>query len=155
MRCKLMKKSLITIAAGAAIALTSASPALADPLICHNGVLSDDAGQNCADGLYEQVYGSAGNTSHTTYRSTTWSAPSPSSGGSSNLQAIAQCESGGNPSAVSPGGQYRGMYQFSYSTWQSVGGSGDPAAASVQEQTMRAQTLYSQQGSSPWPVCGR
>ncbi len=29
------------------------------------------------------------------------------------LERIAQCESGGNPRAVSPGGQYRGKYQFS------------------------------------------
>ena len=37
---------------------------------------------------------------------------------------------------------------------QSVGGSGDPAAASPAEQDMRAQMLYEQSGSSPWPVCG-
>ena len=45
------------------------------------------------------------------------------------LRRIAQCESGGNPRAVSPGGQYRGKYQFSRETWHRLGGSGDPAAA--------------------------
>lgn len=70
------------------------------------------------------------------------------------LEAIASCESGGNPSAVSSGGTYRGKYQFSYSTWASVGGSGDPAAASVAEQDYRAALLYSRAGSSPWPICG-
>ena len=45
------------------------------------------------------------------------------------LQRIAECESGGNPSAVSPGGTYRGKYQFSRSTWHNLGGSGDPADA--------------------------
>lgn len=70
------------------------------------------------------------------------------------LEAIASCESGGNPSAVSSSGTYRGKYQFSYSTWASVGGSGDPAAASVAEQDYRAALLYSRAGSSPWPICG-
>ncbi len=72
-----------------------------------------------------------------------------------NLAAIAACESGGDPSAVGGGGQYRGKYQFSMSTWQSVGGTGDPAAASEAEQDARAAALYAQQGSSPWPNCGR
>jgi hypothetical protein len=71
-----------------------------------------------------------------------------------HLQAIAACESGGDPSAVGGGGAYRGKYQFSPSTWASVGGSGDPAAAPEAEQDQRAAALYAQQGSSPWPTCG-
>lgn len=70
------------------------------------------------------------------------------------LEAIASCESGGDPTAVSADGTYRGLYQFDYGTWESVGGTGDPAAASAAEQTYRAALLYSQSGSSPWPVCG-
>lgn len=70
------------------------------------------------------------------------------------LSNIAACESGGNPHAVSPSGQYRGKYQFDYQTWGSVGGSGDPAAASEAEQDKRAAMLMAQRGSSPWPVCG-
>ncbi len=70
------------------------------------------------------------------------------------LDAIAACESGGDPTAVSADGSYRGKYQFDYGTWESVGGSGDPVAASEQEQDYRAALLYSQSGSSPWPVCG-
>jgi hypothetical protein len=70
------------------------------------------------------------------------------------LNAIAACESGGNPRAVSAGGTYRGKYQFDYGTWESVGGHGDPAAASEAEQDYRAALLYSRAGSSPWPVCG-
>lgn len=72
----------------------------------------------------------------------------------STLDAIAACESGGNPTAVSAGGTYRGLYQFDYGTWASVGGSGDPAAASASEQSYRAALLYSRAGSSPWPICG-
>ena len=70
------------------------------------------------------------------------------------LESIAACESGGDPTAVSSDGSYRGKYQFDYGTWESVGGSGDPAAAPEDEQDYRAALLYSQSGSSPWPVCG-
>jgi TolA-binding protein len=70
------------------------------------------------------------------------------------LESIASCESGGDPTIVSSDGTYRGKYQFSISTWESVGGSGDPAAAPEAEQDYRAALLYAQAGSSPWPVCG-
>jgi hypothetical protein len=70
------------------------------------------------------------------------------------LDAIGACESGGDPTAVSSDGSYRGKYQFDYGTWESVGGAGDPAAATEQEQDYRAALLYAQSGSSPWPVCG-
>jgi hypothetical protein len=70
------------------------------------------------------------------------------------LEAIAACESGGDPTAVSSDGSYRGKYQFSFETWASVGGSGDPATAPEREQDYRAALLYAASGSSPWPVCG-
>jgi hypothetical protein len=70
------------------------------------------------------------------------------------LQAIAACESGGNPAAVDASGTYRGKYQFDYGTWASVGGSGDPAAAPEAEQDRRAAILYARAGATPWPVCG-
>ena len=70
-----------------------------------------------------------------------------------NWAALAQCESGGNPRAVNPAGYY-GLYQFALSTWYSVGGSGNPIDASPEEQTYRAQVLYSRSGAGPWPVCG-
>ena len=83
-------------------------------------------------------------------------APTAATGSSApgNLQAIAACESGGNPSANTGNGFY-GKYQFTQSTWASVGGTGNPAAASEAEQDKRAAMLYSQQGTTPWPVCGR
>lgn len=71
------------------------------------------------------------------------------------LTAIAQCESGGNPAAVSANGAYRGLFQFDAGTWASVGGTGDPAAASTEEQYRRAAMLYARSGAAPWPVCGR
>ena len=82
--------------------------------------------------------------------------PTPESVGvsSATLSAIASCESGGDPTAVSADGAYRGKYQFDYGTWASVGGSGDPAAAPEAEQDYRAALLYARGGSSPWPMCG-
>jgi len=71
------------------------------------------------------------------------------------LDAIAACESGGDPTAVDPSGTYFGKYQFDTGTWASVGGSGSPAQASEAEQDYRASLLYSRAGSSPWPVCGQ
>jgi soluble lytic murein transglycosylase-like protein len=93
----------------------------------------------------------------TTSTGSTGGFPSPESVGvsSSMLQAIAACESGGNPSAIGGGGQYRGKYQFSMATWASVGGTGDPATASEAEQDRRASMLYARTGAASWPVCGR
>lgn len=71
-----------------------------------------------------------------------------------NWSALAQCESGGNPRSVSGNGEYRGLYQFTYGAWASVGGQGDPIDASSNEQTYRAQLLYRRSGDSVWPVCG-
>jgi len=69
------------------------------------------------------------------------------------LEAIAQCESGGDPTAVSADGQYRGKYQFDMETWRGVGGKGDPAQAPEAEQDRRAMRLYKRKGVAPWPNC--
>jgi hypothetical protein len=69
------------------------------------------------------------------------------------LRQIAECESGGDPTAVSPGGQYRGKYQFSLSTWRNLGGKGDPAEASEGVQDRIALKLYRRSGTAPWPNC--
>ena len=71
-----------------------------------------------------------------------------------NWPALANCESGGNPRMVSSNGEYRGLYQFTMGSWESVGGSGDPIDASSSEQTYRAQLLYQRSGDGVWPVCG-
>lgn len=82
-----------------------------------------------------------------------------SGGGLRNLPAvlvrIAECESGGDPEAVSPSGRYRGKYQFSRSTWKEWGGRGeDPAEASEAHQDRVALRLYRARGTAPWPNCG-
>ena len=100
-------------------------------------------------------------------RGSSSSSGSSSSGGSSSSEesssggapssgvwaSLAQCESGGNPSIVSSNGLYHGLYQFSVSTWQSVGGSGLPSEASPAEQTKRAQMLQARSGWGQWPAC--
>jgi hypothetical protein len=75
--------------------------------------------------------------------------------GSATLAKIARCESGGDPSAVSADGRYRGKYQFTRATWRAMGGSGDPAAAPEAEQDRRAAALLAAQGTAPWPACGQ
>lgn len=84
-------------------------------------------------------------TSRSTYRA-------PSSG--LNWAALRQCEVNYLGYTANTGNGYYGAYQFSLSTWQAQGGSGLPSDASPAEQDMRAQMLYDEAGSSPWPVCG-
>ena len=76
-------------------------------------------------------------------------------GGAPNatLQRIAQCESGGNPQAVSPDGRYRGKYQVDRAPWRAMGGRGDPARASEAEQDRRAARLLRLRGTAPWGAC--
>ena len=57
--------------------------------------------------------------------------------------------------AISPGGQYRGAYQFDLWTWLGVGGSGDPALATPAEQDYRAGLLVGLRGLAPWPTPAR
>jgi hypothetical protein len=67
--------------------------------------------------------------------------------------AVAQCESGGN--AKYNDGQFYGLYNFDRGTWNGTGRSGTADQYSAAEQQAAAQQLYSQRGSSPWPVCGK
>ncbi len=71
------------------------------------------------------------------------------------LESIALCESGGDPTAVSANGRYRGKYQFSRATWRDMGGSGDPARASEARQDRLAAALLAQRGPGAWPACAR
>ena len=70
------------------------------------------------------------------------------------LAKIAACESGGDPTAVSRDGHYRGKYQFTRATWRSLGGTGDPAKAPEATQDAMAAKLLALRGTAPWPVCG-
>ena len=91
-------------------------------------------------------------------RSTTTVAPTASRAtprmetatGSLPPKRVSDCESGGDPTAVNPNGHY-GKWQFSQSTWESVGGSGRPDQASEAEQDKRASMLWDNgNGSGHW-----
>jgi hypothetical protein len=103
----------------------------------------------------ERLHGRIGTLQRRIHEARRWgSLPPVSVSERRTLARIAQCESGGNPRAVGGGGRYRGLFQFDYGTWAGVGGHGDPAAASVEEQYRRAAVLLRNRGRSPWPVCG-
>ncbi|MDE2096436.1 MAG: transglycosylase family protein [Patescibacteria group bacterium] len=73
-----------------------------------------------------------------------------------DFACIRHFESGDNY-ADTDNPNYRGAYQFSWSTWEGVGGTGDPAMASPAEQDMRAEMLQARYGWSQWstaPLCG-
>ena len=71
------------------------------------------------------------------------------------LRQIAECESGGDITAVSSNGRYFGKYQFSKATWKANGGRGsNPAKAPEAEQDRVALKLYRAEGLDPWPSCG-
>jgi len=95
------------------------------------------------------------------------SRPSSSGGGGSsraggNVERFLECtraiESTGNYGALSPGGKYRGAYQFDQRTWDSnAAASGrqdlvgrDPATASAADQDQMARDLYARRGNQPW-----
>ena len=69
-------------------------------------------------------------------------------GPGSKWYSIVECESNFNPKASN--GTHFGLFQFLPSTWQSMGGSGNPSDASPQEQFQRAKKLQAQEGWSQW-----
>ncbi len=70
----------------------------------------------------------------------------------STWDAIAQCESSGNWHIDTGNGYYGGL-QFSMSTWQAYGGTGNPANASKATQIAVAEKVLASQGWGAWPVC--
>lgn len=62
---------------------------------------------------------------------------------------VVMCESEGH-AATNTGNGYYGLWQFDLPTWRSVGGTGLPSDASIQEQVMRARMLYDKRGWGPW-----
>ncbi len=82
-------------------------------------------------------------------------AAAPTGDAAAILAKIAKCESGGDPTAVSADGRYRGKYQFSRATWEALGGTGDPAEADEATQDAMALKLYEERGTAPWPSCSK
>lgn len=67
------------------------------------------------------------------------------------------CETGHtyDPAIVSRTGKFRGAFQFDLATYQSNGGSGDPAADPYEAQLAVAKRLHAARGWHPWPTCAR
>jgi hypothetical protein len=70
------------------------------------------------------------------------------------FDSLAQCESGGDWSDDTGNGFYGGL-QFTLESWDAVGGTGNPAESSRDEQIMRGQMLQDEQGWEAWPSCAR
>lgn len=69
------------------------------------------------------------------------------------FDAIAQCESGGRPDAVSRNGRYHGAFQFSLGTWRSLGAPGVPTDHDYATQKSWAIKLQARSGWGQWPHC--
>ncbi|WP_329533817.1 LysM peptidoglycan-binding domain-containing protein [Streptomyces sp. NBC_01450] len=74
----------------------------------------------------------------------------------SEWDAVAQCESGGNWS-INTGNGYYGGLQFSASTWAAYGGTAYAATAdqaSRSQQITIGEKVLAAQGKGAWPTCG-
>ncbi|MFM9698019.1 transglycosylase family protein [Streptomyces europaeiscabiei] len=83
-------------------------------------------------------------------------AGSASAATSSEWDAVAQCESGGDWS-INTGNGYYGGLQFSASTWAAYGGTQYASTAnqaSKAQQIAIAEKVLAGQGKGAWPVCG-
>jgi len=81
-------------------------------------------------------------------------AATPAQASTTNWDAIAQCESGGNW-GINTGNGYYGGLQFSQSTWKAYGGQGSANGASREAQIQVAERVLQGQGIGAWPVCGK
>ncbi|MEV6332218.1 transglycosylase family protein [Streptomyces sp. NPDC051909] len=83
-------------------------------------------------------------------------AGSASAATSSEWDAVAQCESGGNW-AINTGNGFYGGLQFTNSTWAAFGGTAYAARAdlaSKSQQIAVAEKVLAGQGKGAWPSCG-
>lgn len=151
-----MPSPTLALAAVAAIATSAstgpvhadkATPALVAPDLVAGGASLEDQVRVRRHAAHLLRRRHAGARSH---KGSGRSAPTPPV-----LRRIAECASHGNPRSVGGGGAYRGAYQFTVQAWRAVGGSGDPAAAPMTEQTRRAARLLARSGPSQWPACSR
>ncbi|MCL5460145.1 transglycosylase family protein, partial [Loigolactobacillus coryniformis] len=68
--------------------------------------------------------------------------------------AVAKCESGGNP-ATNTGNGYYGLFQYDIGTWANYGGYARADLAPAEVQLAKAKETFARRGASPWPSCGR
>ncbi|MGA2037101.1 MAG: transglycosylase family protein [Acidimicrobiales bacterium] len=80
--------------------------------------------------------------------------PTQRAASSSTWARLRQCESHSNYAEDTSNG-YFGAYQFSLSTWKTLGLSGLPSDAPADEQDEAAQELQARSGWGQWPSCAR
>lgn len=81
--------------------------------------------------------------------------PAPrAAGGGDIFDALARCESGGDPRKNTGNGFY-GAFQFMLSTWRSLGMSGNPIDHSYSTQKAAAERLVARSGWGQFPHCSR
>lgn len=81
--------------------------------------------------------------------------PEPKSADNADVwESIAKCETNGNWSSDTGNGYFGGL-QFSQGAWNSVGGSGNPAQASKDEQISRGKMLQKMRGWGVWGACAQ
>ena len=73
---------------------------------------------------------------------------------SDQMARLRRCESSSNYRANTGNGYY-GAYQFSQSTWRSLGYPNRPDQNAVKTQDDAVVKLHSSQGWKPWPSCAR
>lgn len=84
---------------------------------------------------------------------TSTSTPDPKNPDSAEVwESIAKCEANGNWSSDTGNGYFGGL-QFSQGAWNSVGGSGNPAQTSKDEQITRGKMLQKMRGWGVWGAC--
>ncbi len=69
--------------------------------------------------------------------------------------ALARCESGGNPRAVSSTGKYRGLYQFSVGNVAQRRWLGRPDRRLAGRADLPRPSALQRSGRGQWPVCGK
>lgn len=82
------------------------------------------------------------------------STPAQASAGGGILDALARCESGGDPNKNTGNGYY-GAFQFLPATWRSLGYSGLPTDHSYETQREAAGRLIARSGWGQFPGCAR
>ncbi len=93
-------------------------------------------------------------TTHHHPRRTRPTAPRRVAASGDHFDALAQCESGGDPTTNTGNGFY-GAFQFTLSTWHSIGRTGNPTDYSYGEQKAAAIDLQARSGWGQWPACSR
>jgi len=116
-------------------------------------VLAAPAGAHVVDGQYRSDVTAQNCGSYDACSSGQSSSSSDSTSSSGELDSIAQCESGGDPS-TNTGNGYTGKFQFDDSTWKAAGGSTASAyQASEAEQDRVAGSWIAAGHREAWPNC--